>query len=41
MKKFKEIETESPEKFKRLTGLSKEKFQHLCNKVEIYLNEET
>ncbi len=40
MKKYKEIQTETPENFKRLTGLSKENFQHLCRKVDVYLKEE-
>ena len=40
MKKFKKIETESPKKFKRTTGLSKENFQELCSKVKDYLNKE-
>ncbi len=40
MKKYKEIQAETPENFKRLTGLSKKNFQHLCNKVDIYVKEE-
>jgi len=38
MKKYKEIQAETPENFKRLTGLSKENFQHLCRKVDVYLS---
>jgi hypothetical protein len=30
MKKYKAIETETPEKFKRIIGISKEDFQSLC-----------
>jgi hypothetical protein len=40
MKKYKEIETELPEKFKRMTGLSRENFQTLGDKVDIYIEEE-
>ena len=41
MKKYQEIEAETPEQFKRLTGLSKENFQHLCCKVDIYFEKES
>ncbi|MCK5522720.1 MAG: hypothetical protein KAI83_06245 [Thiomargarita sp.] len=40
MKKYQEIETETPETFKRMTGLSKTHFQDLCDKTEIYIKEE-
>ena len=40
MKKYKEIQSESSEKFKRLTGLSKENFQTLYYKTESYIAEE-
>ncbi|MFK5882943.1 MAG: hypothetical protein QM489_01235 [Candidatus Izemoplasma sp.] len=40
MKRYKELQTENPENFKRLTGLAKEKFEQLCNKVDIYIKEE-
>lgn len=40
MKKYQEIQAETPENFKRLTGLSKENFQHLCSKVDVYLKAE-
>lgn len=40
MKKYQKIQAETPENFKRLTGLSKENFQHLCSKVDIYLKAE-
>jgi hypothetical protein len=40
MKPFKEIQTENPEQFKRTTGLSKENFQHLCHKVNVYVEAE-
>jgi len=40
MKKYKAIETETPEKFKRITGISKEDFQSLCDKTETYIEEE-
>ncbi len=38
MKKYKELQIETPEKFKQLTGLPKENFQYLCCKTDIYLN---
>jgi len=31
MKKYKEIEMETPKNFKRMTGISKENFQSLCD----------
>ena len=40
MKKYKEIQSESSEKFKRLTGLLKENFQTLYYKTESYIEEE-
>ncbi len=40
MKKYKAIETETPEKFKRITEISKEDFQSLCDKTETYIEEE-
>ncbi|MCK5522351.1 MAG: transposase family protein [Thiomargarita sp.] len=40
MKRYQEIETETPEKFKQMTGLSQENFQSLCNKTETYIEEE-
>ncbi len=40
MKKYQEIETETPEKFKRMTGLSHDHFQCLCDKTETYIEEE-
>lgn len=40
MKKYKEIEMETPENFKRMTGISKEDFQCLCDKTEAYIEEE-
>jgi len=39
MKKYQEIEMETPENFKRMTGLSKENFQTLCDKTETYIFE--
>ncbi|MCK5536750.1 MAG: hypothetical protein KAI79_07975, partial [Bacteroidales bacterium] len=38
MKKYKELQIETPEKFKQLKGLPKENFQYLCCKINIYLN---
>ncbi|MDM8561629.1 hypothetical protein, partial [Candidatus Parabeggiatoa sp. HSG14] len=40
MKKYKEIEMETPENFKRMTGISKEYFQNLCDKTETYIEKE-
>ncbi len=40
MKKYKEIETETPETFKRMTGLSKANFKYLCDKTDTYIKEE-
>ncbi len=40
MKKYQEIEMETPENFKRMTGISKEYFQNLCDKTETYIEEE-
>ncbi len=40
MKKYKEIETETPETFKRMTGLSKANFKNLCEKTDTYIKEE-
>ena len=40
MKKYQKIQAETAENFKRLTGLSKENFRHLCSKVDIYVKEE-
>ena len=40
MKKYQEIEMETPENFKRMTGLSKENFQTLCDKTENYIEDE-
>lgn len=40
MKKYKEIEMETPENFKRITGISKEDFQNLCDKTEAYIEKE-
>jgi hypothetical protein len=40
MKKYQEIEMEIPENFKRMTGLSKENFQTLCDKTETYIEDE-
>jgi hypothetical protein len=40
MKKYQEIEMETPENFKRMTGLSKENFQTLCDKTETYIEDE-
>jgi hypothetical protein len=40
MKKYQEIETDTPETFKRMTGLSKTHFQDLCDKTEIDIKEE-
>ena len=38
--KVQRTRTETPDNFKRMTGLSKENFQHLCDKVDVYLKEE-
>jgi len=40
MKKYKEIETETPETFKRMTGLSKANFKDLSDKTDTYIKEE-
>ena len=40
MKTYQEIETETPEKFKLMTGLSPENFESLCDKTEIYIEDE-
>jgi hypothetical protein len=40
MKRYKEMEKEAPEKFKRQTGIAKEDYQRLCEKTEDYLEEE-
>jgi hypothetical protein len=40
MKKYKEIKIETPANFKRMTGISKEAFQNLCNKTNAYIKEE-
>jgi len=40
MKKYKKIQAETAENFKRLTGLSKENFRHLLRDVDIYVKEE-
>ena len=40
MKRYKELQPENAENFKRLTGLRKEKFEQLCNKVDISIKEE-
>ena len=40
MKRYKEIEKETAEKFKRQTGITKEDFQRLCEKTEAYIEEE-
>ena len=40
MKKYKEIEMETPENFKRITGISKEYFKNLSDKTEAYIEKE-
>ncbi len=40
MKKYQEIKADTPETFKRMTGLSKDNFQYLCDKTETYIEEE-
>jgi hypothetical protein len=37
MKPFKENQSKNPEQFKRIKWLSLENFQHLCRKVNVYL----
>jgi hypothetical protein len=40
MKKYKEIEMETPENFKRMTGILKEYFKNLYDKTETYIEKE-
>jgi len=40
MKKYQEIETDTPETFKRMTGLSKDNFQNLCDKANANIEAE-
>jgi hypothetical protein len=40
MKRYKRMQMETEETFKRQTGISKEKFQYLCDKIDTYLKEE-
>ena len=40
MKKYQDIETDTPETFKRMTGLSKSNLPDLCYKVDTHIKNE-